>query len=117
MRKKVWQMLFVGIIFLGCIVPAITVNAEMSDFYWEGRAKNRYWMNELKDNTRLSELSIPGTHDSATHAIKHTVGLGYVKTQSIDITRQLNNGIRFLDARVCETNGSFAMHHGSFYLN
>lgn len=117
MRKKVWQMLFVGIIFLGCIVPAITVNAEMSDFYWEGRAKNRYWMNELKDNTRLSELSIPGTHDSATHAIKDTVGLGYVKTQSIDITRQLNNGIRFLDARVCETNGSFAMHHGSFYLN
>ncbi|MBO0481969.1 phosphatidylinositol-specific phospholipase C domain-containing protein [Enterococcus sp. MSG2901] len=89
----------------------------MSDFYWVGREKNRYWMSSIREDARLSELSIPGTHDSATNGIRDIVGMGYVKTQSIDITRQLNNGIRFLDARVCETNGSFAMHHDSYYLN
>ncbi|MBO0432149.1 phosphatidylinositol-specific phospholipase C domain-containing protein [Enterococcus sp. DIV0660C] len=117
MEKKIWGWLLVGVIFLGCVLPAVKVDADMFDYYWEGRARNQTWMSDLKDNTRLSELSIPGTHDSASHGIKNSTGLGYAKTQSIDITRQLNNGIRFLDARVCETNGSFAMHHGVYYLN
>ncbi|MCS5464402.1 hypothetical protein NWO25_03875 [Enterococcus lactis] len=33
---------------------------------WSSRTYNRYWMSELNDNVRLSELSIPGTHNSAT---------------------------------------------------
>ncbi|WP_270341863.1 hypothetical protein [Enterococcus lactis] len=62
---------------------------------WSARTYNRYWMSELNDNVRLSELSIPGTHNSATGMFSG-IASGYVKTQSIDIRKQLDNGIRFL---------------------
>jgi len=69
------------------------------------------WMKQLADTTRLSEMSIPGTHDSA--AFKN--GGDIVLTQSLTITRQLNGGIRFLDLRVRHINDVFAMHHGPVY--
>ncbi|MDO2411085.1 hypothetical protein QUB72_12190 [Enterococcus faecium] len=61
---------------------------------WTARTYNRNWMSQLRDDVRLSELSIPGTHNSATATYRGGFS-GYVRTQSIDIRRQLDNGIRF----------------------
>ncbi|KAI9770506.1 MAG: hypothetical protein M1835_006539 [Candelina submexicana] len=54
------------------------------------------WMRELKDETPLSALSIPGTHNSPTY---HRA-LPSVRCQAVSIREQLNNGVRFFDIRV-----------------
>jgi YVTN family beta-propeller protein len=58
------------------------------------------WMGSIPDNRLLTQLLIPGTHDSA--AIALTAELG--ETQDWDIATQLGNGIRFLDVRVSNQN-------------
>jgi 1-phosphatidylinositol phosphodiesterase len=59
-------------------------------------AKLESWMSKLRNETPLSALSIPGTHNSATH---HTA-LPSVRCQVASVKEQLNNGVRFLDVRV-----------------
>ncbi|KAI9844413.1 MAG: hypothetical protein M1837_005614 [Sclerophora amabilis] len=54
------------------------------------------WMRDLKDETPLSALSIPGTHNSPTcHR-----ALPSVRCQAVGVREQLDNGVRFLDIRV-----------------
>jgi 1-phosphatidylinositol phosphodiesterase len=59
-------------------------------------AKLESWMSRLKDETPLSALSIPGTHNSPTYH----VALPSVRCQSVSVQEQLENGVRFLDIRV-----------------
>ena len=54
------------------------------------------WMSQLKDETPLSALSIPGTHNSPTH---HRA-LPSVRCQAVSVQEQLDHGFRFLDIRV-----------------
>ncbi|KAL9598213.1 MAG: hypothetical protein Q9219_004633 [cf. Caloplaca sp. 3 TL-2023] len=54
------------------------------------------WMLSLKDDTPLSALSIPGTHNSPTcHR-----ALPSVRCQATSPPEQLDNGVRFFDIRV-----------------
>ncbi|KAL5365637.1 PLC-like phosphodiesterase [Aspergillus floccosus] len=54
------------------------------------------WMRELKDDTLLSSLSIPGTHNSPTcHVAPPSV-----RCQAVSPREQLRNGVRFFDIRV-----------------
>ncbi|MCJ1299613.1 hypothetical protein MMC08_002405 [Hypocenomyce scalaris] len=54
------------------------------------------WMLDLRDETPLSALSIPGTHNSPTcHR-----ALPSVRCQAVSPKEQLQNGIRFFDIRV-----------------
>lgn len=55
----------------------------------------RTWLSELDDNTKLTQLSIPGTHNSAAC---HTA-LPSVQCQGASVTDQLEHGVRFLDIR------------------
>ena len=54
------------------------------------------WMKPLSDATRLSELSIPGTHDSGAYRWGGTTSqeAEYVLTQSMNLAEQLKSGIR-----------------------
>ena len=65
------------------------------------------WMSVILDTTRLTEITIPGTHDSCARKFKDEdvfgVTSGISKCQSMNITEQLNSGIRFLDIR-CEVD-------------
>ncbi|PGH18595.1 hypothetical protein AJ79_00374 [Helicocarpus griseus UAMH5409] len=54
------------------------------------------WMRELKDETYLSALSIPGTHNSPTCY----VAAPSVRCQAVNPREQLENGVRFFDVRV-----------------
>lgn len=54
------------------------------------------WLKELKDDTRIGSLAIPGTHNSfACHT-----ALPSVQCQGESVTDQLEHGVRFLDVRV-----------------
>jgi 1-phosphatidylinositol phosphodiesterase len=63
-------------------------------------AKLEAWMSKFKNETPLSALSIPGTHNSPTcHK-----ALPSVRCQAVSVKEQLNNGVRFLDLRVQPEN-------------
>lgn len=54
------------------------------------------WLRDIDNNKKISQLSIPGSHNSAAcHA-----ALPSVQCQGATVTEQLNHGIRFLDIRV-----------------
>ncbi len=54
------------------------------------------WMHAFPNKTPLSALSLPGTHNSPTCY----PALPSVRCQAVSITKQLENGVRFLDVRV-----------------
>jgi 1-phosphatidylinositol phosphodiesterase len=59
------------------------------------------WMSKIANkNVKLSQLSIPGTHDSGTKGISSAIAAGGGRCQNATIAQQLNDGIRFLDIRI-----------------
>ncbi|HEV8239128.1 MAG TPA: phosphatidylinositol-specific phospholipase C [Thermoanaerobaculia bacterium] len=71
------------------------------------------WMGAVPGSKKLSELSIPGTHDSGAKDPQADLDLtkNRLRTQTRSIAEQLTDGIRFLDIRVGYTNGAFALYH------
>jgi 1-phosphatidylinositol phosphodiesterase len=67
------------------------------------------WMAPLPETLRLSDLSLPGTHDSGAYRF----GRETTETQAMSIDSQLKAGIRVLDLRVGQ-NGVCSLHifHG-----
>ncbi len=55
------------------------------------------WMKSLPDNINITEINIPGTHDSCTFRVQYSF---IAKCQRLTVLGQLNSGIRFLDIRV-----------------
>lgn len=72
------------------------------------QAHPQNWMNYLPDSALITNINIPGTHDSGTAKVTMCTD-GYAKCQSKSITEQLNSGVRYLDLRVNE-NG--LINHG-----
>lgn len=86
--------------------------------YWNEYAatQNRSgWMDWLPDEMLLSDLSLPGTHDTMTGGVK-LVGNDIARTQAMDLREQLISGIRVIDIRVKHNGNSFPIHHGIIYL-
>lgn len=70
------------------------------------------WMSLIPDHVLLSELTIPGTHDSAADC-----GIAWVKCQNCSILAQLEMGVRAFDIRCRHFKNQFALYHGSVFLN
>lgn len=74
------------------------------------------WMAQLDDNTYWTQVSIPGTHDSATG--EGWTGLGILvgdltgKTQDLNIAGQLACGVRVFDLRPCVSGSELVINHG-----
>jgi Phosphatidylinositol-specific phospholipase C, X domain./Ricin-type beta-trefoil lectin domain. len=77
-------------------------------------AAGNNWMATQLNSVRLSQMSIPGTHDSG--ALYEPIG-GTAKCQNLTIAQQLNAGVRFLDIRCRHIDNAFTIHHGSIYQN
>lgn len=70
------------------------------------------WMGFIDGNKHLSELSIPGTHDSmANYELTNMV-----RTQAMSLQGQLESGIRYLDIRCNYTDNKFNINHGPIGL-
>lgn len=69
----------------------------------------RSWMKSLPDTIKLSQINLPGTHNSG--AFK--VNLSYFsKCQNMTIADQLNSGLRFFDIRVEKLEDELKLVHG-----
>ena len=85
--------------FLGFINLSETIGSD---------AKSRNWMKNIDDNTYISQISIPGSHDSgALYSIADLAG----KCQDLSISKQLEIGTRFLDIRLTYTGRDFRIVH------
>ena len=74
------------------------------------------WMASVNDNTSIAALSIPGTHDSgADYGSGDFVTSPYAQCQDWSISKQLEEGIRYLDVRCRRMGTVFTIHHGPFY--
>jgi 1-phosphatidylinositol phosphodiesterase len=109
-------LLSIILIFLTNSVCGFSVYANsLEDAYVEQNYKlkaNERWMLNINGETRLSQLSIPGTHNSMA-----TKGNRWVQNQTMSLQNQLDSGIRYLDIRVRAIDGVFAIHHGAFFLD
>ena len=56
-------------------------------------------MSKISDNKKLVLINIPGTHDSTAYYL-NCLGSCFAQTQYIDITSQLNIGVRIFDIRI-----------------
>lgn len=67
-------------------------------------------MGALDGTLRLSQLTIPGTHDSCA---LHEPFAGTAKCQTLGLRGQLDAGVRFLDIRCRRVGGAFQIYHGA----
>ena len=92
-----------------------------NDYYSDSSKPKKYfsqWMKEIPDNIKISELTIPGTHDSCTYQIK---GIGKLvsyaaKTQSWNLEEQMKAGLRYFDIRLRSYNNTLHCFHGPIDL-
>ncbi|MCR4567139.1 MAG: phosphatidylinositol-specific phospholipase C domain-containing protein [Pseudobutyrivibrio sp.] len=98
-------------LFVGDDDTSVNVDIDMSKQY----ADTANWMSYLSDSAYLSEITLPGTHDSAARNIL----FGYAaRCQDTSINQQLVNGYRYLDLRVAVDESSegnkLKLVHGIF---
>lgn len=65
------------------------------------------WMSRIDSDVYLSELSIPGSHESCA-----TIAVPWVQCQNISIEDQLNSGLRYFDFRCGVSFGTLYLFHG-----
>jgi 1-phosphatidylinositol phosphodiesterase len=71
------------------------------------------WMRDIPDDTPVTALNIPGTHNSGCA----DGPLGFAETQDLDVPEQLNSGIRFLDIRLALSEDNLFVHHDVIYMD
>lgn len=71
------------------------------------------WMRDIPDDTPVTALSIPGTHNSGCV----DGPLGFAETQDLDLSDQLDAGIRFLDIRLALCEDNLFVHHDVVYMD
>lgn len=95
---------FTDVFLLSTPITGFNTDDQMDDssnWYLMRVSKNEHvfdmenWMGSLKDETSILDINIPGTHDSGAYGWNFY----FVQTQQMDITGQLQAGIRFFDLR------------------
>ena len=107
--KVLLSLCMILTVALTCVMPAFVSLAD------DSAPEKPYlnWMSKIPDKTKISSISIPGTHDSATEYCT----LSYCTScQDTSMYEQLLNGYRYIDARL-ELNSNkdgFIFTHGGF---
>ncbi|KAF3707360.1 hypothetical protein EXN66_Car000533 [Channa argus] len=101
-----FELILLGFIGLSCAA----IQRPDYDDTPEPEFLNPSWMTRIPDDQPLSEVTMPGTHNSMA-----LYGGVYAECQSWSLASQLRAGVRFLDIRVRHTKGNLTIHHGVAY--
>ena len=106
--KKFRKLLIAIIIVLSISVFVLAAcdNVPESTVSDEPVAELSSWMSMIEDDTLLTELVIPGSHDSGAKGMNL-----FAETQDKTYLEQLERGFRYFDTRVMYTGGEFYMYH------
>lgn len=69
----------------------------------------------ISNDTRLADMSLPGTHDTMTEGGSNING-PFVQTQSMTLMEQLYSGLRVFDIRLVNNFDLLQCFHGIAYL-
>ena len=107
--KRFFKILITLIIFI--IVAAVAVLYVVPMFETAKRSEEEQpaWMKDIPDDTLICDITIPGTHDSAS---AYAMLPFFSRCQYFSIGRQLNDGFRYLDIRLGAKNGELLFYHG-----
>ena len=97
-----------------------TTLQQINDDYEQDGSILLNWMSQLPNNTLLSDISIPGTHDSGSTLDAKVGGLTITdtaKTQDLTISEQLSIGVRFFDIRLILENNELEVYHSTVKQN
>ena len=77
------------------------------------------WMSRIDGKNLISDLSIPGTHDSSASPCAEIDKLicPWTQTQYWTLSGQLEAGIRYFDLRCRHYHNGCPLHHGPVYLH
>lgn len=99
------KILIFGIMIVSMIITSVFAFCSFERKYDEISVN---WMSKVNDDVNITDLSIPGTHDSgALHSIADVAG----KCQDMSISSQLKIGVRFFDLRLQLVNNEFKIVH------
>ncbi|WP_394938047.1 phosphatidylinositol-specific phospholipase C [Psychromicrobium sp. YIM B11713] len=121
MKKIVRRTFTLGIAALLATSVSVTIvdTAQAADGSYQSidAAHNPAWMAQIPDSRLLSELSIPGTHETmAVHGGDVTQTQEFFGDSGGTLARQLEAGIRAIDIRAKVNAGNtFTIHHGAVY--
>ncbi len=93
------------IIFIGILIifPIVYSNPKTNQVILSSKT----WLKNIPDNTLISKISIPGTHNTMTY----DTPVPYIQCQTMELEEQLNNGIRFFDWRLISVlNKLYSVH-------
>lgn len=99
----------------------ITSSVSRSESTYRFYIRNINWMCRVPDDTLITALTIPGTHDSGTANGPQPWSIGmplssYIISQDMSIKEQLVAGIRVLDIRCNNNADNFGIQHGIFEI-
>lgn len=66
----------------------------MRQIRWSKSPEN--WMSKLDESKHLTEINMPGSHDSGSFTLTDPVKSVWAKTQDKDYLTQMKSGVRFL---------------------
>lgn len=70
------------------------------------------WMGDLPDDLPISEMSVPGTHETMAR-----FGGPAPECQTLTLKKQLDAGLRAFDIRLRHIENVFAIHHAAYFQN
>lgn len=99
---------------INCIFNA---NDEGMELRWYSRPLLDFelgtWMGGIPDEVLLSDITLPGTHDTCARS-----NVPFVRTQYLSVAKQMEAGLRFLDLRCrVHDDGQLYMYHGGIPIN
>lgn len=113
MKKNIY--LFFMLLLTLMVITKTPIYAHYDTAYWNEGKKAQVrsgWMDWLPNDRMLSELSLPGTHDTMAWRAD-LFGLDIARTQTMTLEDQLISGIRVIDIRAKYDNGKkFPIYHG-----
>jgi 1-phosphatidylinositol phosphodiesterase len=95
-----------GAISSGPVLAAPDTRSRRLEIYMA----NQNWMRSIADDTNITRMAIPGTHDSGAWQYCYTP---MCRAHDLDIAAQLNIGVRAFDIRVGDKGGGiYKVYHG-----
>jgi len=70
------------------------------------------WMGRVSGEKYISQLTIPGTHNTVADQHIDCTWKDYYQCQDTTLAQQINYGVRFIDLRFRHKNNRFDIHHG-----
>lgn len=114
MKKRHIVLTIVGMVVLGLITFVLNFlynnHPVKQDKNLKPEVQSTKWMESISDDKLLSEISIPGSHDSGSLIEGGIYEFG--RDQNLNIANQLKIGVRFFDLRLGFSNHELNIYHG-----